>query len=117
MVKNLLAMWETQVWSQGQEDPLEEGTAPHSSILAWRIPWTEEPGRHLIRKDAYSLCLQVCIFAWFLASDLLCFSTLEMISQPFISGFVSLPSFCVIVLLPQDAHTPFWVCISALLLS
>ena len=34
-----------RVWSLGQQDPLEEGTATHSSILAWRIPWTEEPGR------------------------------------------------------------------------
>ena len=39
-----LAMWETWVWSLGWEDPLEEGMATHSSILAWRIPWTEEPG-------------------------------------------------------------------------
>ena len=38
MVKNLPAMWETWVQSLGQEDPLEEGTATHSSILAWRIP-------------------------------------------------------------------------------
>ena len=37
-------MQETQVWFLGQEDPKEEGTATHSSILAWRIPWTEEPG-------------------------------------------------------------------------
>ena len=37
-------MWETWVWSLGGEDPLEEGMATHSSILAWRIPWTEEPG-------------------------------------------------------------------------
>ena len=44
-VKNLPAMQETQVESLGQEDALEEGTAIHSSILAWRIPWTEEPGR------------------------------------------------------------------------
>ena len=36
---------ERRVWSQGQEDPLEEGMATHSSIVAWRIPWTEEPGR------------------------------------------------------------------------
>ena len=43
-VKNLLAMQETWVRSLGQEDPLEEGMATHSSILAWRIPWTEEPG-------------------------------------------------------------------------
>ena len=44
-VKNLPATWETQVRSLGQEDPLEEGMATHSSVLAWRIPWTEEPGR------------------------------------------------------------------------
>ena len=44
MVKNLPAMQETQVRSLGQEDPLKKGMATHSSILAWRIPWTEEPG-------------------------------------------------------------------------
>ena len=44
MVKNLPAMLKTQVRSLGQEDPLEKGTATHSSILAWRIPWTEGPG-------------------------------------------------------------------------
>ena len=43
MVKNLPAMQETWVQSLGQEDPLEKGMAAHSSILAWRIPWTEEP--------------------------------------------------------------------------
>ena len=43
MVKNSPAMWEIWVWSLGQEDPLEEGMVTHSSILAWRIPWTEEP--------------------------------------------------------------------------
>ena len=37
-------MQEPQVWSLGQEDPLEKGLETHSSILAWRIPWTEEPG-------------------------------------------------------------------------
>ena len=42
MVENSPAMWETLVPSVGQEDPLEEGRATHSSILAWRIPWTEE---------------------------------------------------------------------------
>ena len=45
MVKNLPAMLETRVQSLGQEDPLEKELATHSSILAWRIPWTEEPGR------------------------------------------------------------------------
>ena len=45
MVKNLHAMQETWVQSLGWEDPLEKGMAAHSSILAWRIPWMEEPGR------------------------------------------------------------------------
>ena len=45
MAKNLLAVWKTQVQSLGQEDPREKGMAIHSSILAWEIPWTEEPGR------------------------------------------------------------------------
>ena len=44
MVKNLPAMRETGVPSLGQEDPLEKGMATHSSTLAWKIPWTEEPG-------------------------------------------------------------------------
>ena len=45
MVKSLPAALETWVRSLGQEDPLEKGMATHSSILAWRIPWTEEPDR------------------------------------------------------------------------
>ena len=45
MVKNLTAMLETWVQSLGQADPLEKEVATHSSTLAWRIPWTEEPGR------------------------------------------------------------------------
>ena len=44
-VKNLPAMWETWVRPLSWEDPLKKGKATHSSILAWRIPWTEEPGR------------------------------------------------------------------------
>ena len=63
-VKNLPAVQETlEIWARfrGQEDPLEEGTATHSSVLAWRIPRTEEPGRlqskgmqkrHLVTKHA-----------------------------------------------------------------
>ena len=45
MVENPPAMWETWVRFLGWEDPLEEGMATHSSILAWRSPWTEEPDR------------------------------------------------------------------------
>ena len=44
MVKNLPAMWETQVQFLGWEDPLEQEMAIHSSIHAWKIPWTEDPG-------------------------------------------------------------------------
>ena len=44
VVKNLPAIQETWVRSLGQEDPLEKGMSTHSSCLAWRIPWTEEPG-------------------------------------------------------------------------
>ena len=45
MVKRLPARWETQVRSLGWEDPLEKEMATHSSTLAWKIPWTKEPGR------------------------------------------------------------------------
>ena len=45
MVNNLPAVEETLIQSLGQKDPLEMGIAPYSSIFAWRIPWTEEPGR------------------------------------------------------------------------
>ena len=55
-LKRLLAMWETQVQSLGREDPLEREMATHSSILAWRIPWTEEPGRlHTVHGVAKTL--------------------------------------------------------------
>ena len=45
MVKHLPAVQETQIQSLGQEDPLEKEMATYSSTLAWKIPWTEEPGR------------------------------------------------------------------------
>ena len=45
MVKSLPAVWKTRVRSLCQEDPLEKEMTTHSSILSWRIPWTEEPGR------------------------------------------------------------------------
>ena len=45
LVKSLTAVKETWVQFLGREDPLEKEMAPHSSILAWRVPWTEEPGR------------------------------------------------------------------------
>ena len=45
MVKRLPAMWETRVQSLGWEDPLDKEITTHSSTLAWKTPWTEEPGR------------------------------------------------------------------------
>ena len=56
MVKNLPAKQETRVQSLDQEDPLEKEMATHSSILAWRNPWTEEPGRlHGVTKSQIQL--------------------------------------------------------------
>ena len=52
MVNNLSSTKEIRVGSLGQEDPLEEGTATHSNILAWRIPWTEESGSHRVSKQS-----------------------------------------------------------------
>ena len=56
-------MWEMQVLSLGQEDPLEERTATHSSILDWRIPWTEEPGRLQSMGSHTFRILKICAFA------------------------------------------------------
>ena len=58
MVKNLLAMQKTWVRSLGWEDPLEKGMATHSSILAWKVPWTKEPG------GVQSMGLQRVGFDW-----------------------------------------------------
>ena len=74
MVKNPPEIWETCVPSLGWEDPLEKEMATHSSILAWRIPWTEEPGRLQVYKVTKSQT-QVSDFTFhftFLTS-LLCF--------------------------------------------
>ena len=62
-LKHLPPMWETRVRSLGREDPLEKEMATHSSILAWRIPWTEEPGSQRVGHDrATSLSLKfICI--------------------------------------------------------
>ena len=61
-VKNLLAMQETQIRSLGQEDLLEKEMATHSSILAWRIPWTEEPGGlQKVRNDWVTKQQQHCL--------------------------------------------------------
>ena len=68
MVKNLPVMQETWVQSLGQEDPLEKGMATHSSILAWRIPWTEEPGglqsMRLSSRAPYHFFFNVSIYGY-----------------------------------------------------
>ena len=70
-VKNLPAVWETRVRSLGQEDPLEEKMATHSSILVWRIPWTEEPGglpsmgSQRVRRDWHDLACSLCLMSTF----------------------------------------------------
>ena len=66
MVKNLCARQETQVQSLSQEDPLEKGMATYSSILAWRIPWTEEPG---------GLCYRNLILSFLANTDVVIIST------------------------------------------
>ena len=69
MVKHLPTMRETWVWSLGQEDPLEEEMATHSSILAWKIPWTKEPGR------LQSTALQRVGHNWTISLYLICYIT------------------------------------------
>ena len=78
--KNLPALQETWVWSLGREDPLEKIMATHSSILAWRIPWTEEPG------DLQSVALQRVRHHWaantFTSFLLLYYSAVEKAMVP-----------------------------------
>ena len=70
MVKNLPAMQQSQVQSLGWEDPLEEGMTVHSSIRAWRVPWTEDPGglqslghkeSDVVERPTLSLTLQTTV--------------------------------------------------------
>ena len=73
-VKNLSAMQETRVWSLGREGPLEKGMATHSSIVAWRIPWTEQPGGlqsmewQRLRHDQATNTLLMCVSSAVLGS-------------------------------------------------
>ena len=62
LVKNSPAMRETWVQSLGWEDPLEKGMATHSSILAWRIPWTEESGRLQSIIQLYQIVIRELVF-------------------------------------------------------
>ena len=73
-VKNPPAMQENQVRSLGREDPLEKGMATHSSILAWRIPWTEEPGglqsMGLQGVGHYGATKHACTLSWDLSLEI-----------------------------------------------
>ena len=66
MVKRLSTMWETQVQSLGWEDPLEKEMAIHSSTIALKIPWTEEPGVHVVTKS----WSQLSDFTFFLSFEI-----------------------------------------------
>ena len=79
MVKNLPAVQETWVHSLGRKDPLEEGMATHSSIVAWRIPWTEEPG------GLQSMVLQRAGHGW---SDLAVAPALHALPSPNPNSYV-----------------------------
>ena len=70
IVKSLPAIWETWVWSLGQKDPLEKEVATPSSILAWRIPWTEEPV-HGVARVGHDLATKPPIgYSWLLGYKL-----------------------------------------------
>ena len=88
IIKNLPAMWETWVRSLGQEDPLVKGMATHSSILAWRSPWTEKPGRLQSRgsqRFGHDWATFTLTLARFFTS-VLCLQTSNGLSSPEWSG-------------------------------
>ena len=87
MIKNLPVMQETWDWSLGQEVPLEKEMVTHSSILAWRIPWTEEPG------ELQSMGLQRVKHDW--ATNTL-WLTLIFLSTFCIRGYIILYNICII---------------------
>ena len=79
MVKNLPAMWETRVQSLGQEDPLEKGKAIHSSILIWRIPWTEKPGK--LQSMGFQRVGQKWVTNFFLMTNMTNLSSVQSLSR------------------------------------
>ena len=88
MIRNLPAMRETQVQPLGWEDPLEKGMAAHFSVLAWRIPWTEEPGglqsmgsQRATDPMTEGLTLSLCFHMLKLASVVFCY--LQLIALNF----------------------------------
>ena len=89
-LKHLSAMWETPVRSLGWEDPLAEEMATHSSILAWRIPWMEEPGAltvHGVTKSQKGLKTSLAHFEYFKSEHSDQFSTLTILIVSFLTFF------------------------------
>ena len=82
-VKHLSTMWETRVWSLGWEDPLKKEMAIHSSTIAWKIPWTEEPGRSQRVGHDWATSHSTNLFAFLLFSlnSFSVFSCLQDITQ------------------------------------
>ena len=90
IVKNLPAIQETWIWSLGQEDPLEKGTATHSSILAWRIPRTEEPNG-LQSMGSQRVWHDWVLNTHFLSNFLLDYTPQALFPGP--TGFLSVPKY------------------------
>ena len=84
-VKPLLTMWETWVQSLCQEDPLEKGMATHSSIHAWKIPWTKEPG------GLYSMRSQRVRHDWATSLHLASLSAIRVMSSAYLSLLIFVP--------------------------
>ena len=125
MVKNPLAIQDTEemwVWSLGQEDPLEEGMATHSSVLAWRIPWTEEPGglqyvrlqrvrhswvtKHTQRKGNRLFKVWGGFGAWISVWDVWIYLLISLTNGPLIHQFSSATQSCLTLWHPMDCSTP-----------
>ena len=79
MVKNLPAMQENRIQSLGQEDPLEKGKATHSSILIWRIPWTEKPGK--LQSMGFQRVGQKWVTNFFLMTNMTNLSSVQLLSR------------------------------------
>ena len=106
MVKNLPAEWETQVWSLGREDPLEKGVPTHSSVLAWRIPWTRSPVGHSpwrhTESDPNGWLTQLTVYYYYY------FSNKQRCSAKKSTNLVSLQNFRMRELELMVGHPPAW---------
>ena len=119
MVKNLLAMQDTQVWSLGQEEPLQKEMATHSSMLAWRIPWTEEPsGLQSVESDS-AQCLTLSLFFKGIGLRLPCISHmwfttdlrdhLHWLEGPLLGKIFFFSCHILVSVLPYSSFFFFWL--------